>query len=376
MAGIYIHIPYCKQACIYCNFHFSTGMKNLPEMVETMLFELESRKPYLQNEPVKSIYFGGGTPSLLSVEDIEKFLQKIYTLYEVEQGAEITLEANPDDLSPEKLKALFKAGINRLSIGVQSFLQSDLEFLNRAHSAERALACIQDAQQTGFELITIDLIYGIPNQTDEAWLQNLHILQSLKIPHFSAYALTVEPKTVLDKWIKTAKSPPVNDENTARHFNLLTNWAAENNYEHYEISNFCLPGFYAKHNTAYWQGSKYIGIGPSAHSFNGKSRQWNVANNVKYLQNIKEEKPYFELEELGVNERYNEYIMTGLRTKWGCKINFIHDEFGAAFVTYLLENAKPYINQNLLFLNENTLLITRNGKLLADRIISDLFYIE
>ena len=343
--------------------------------MNAMLFELESRKDYIDNEPVKSIYFGGGTPSLLSAEEIKKLLSKIYELYEVEKGAEITLEANPDDLTTEKLKAFLEAGINRLSIGVQSFLQADLEFLNRAHSSERALECIKEAKNIGFQLLTIDLIYGIPNQTDEKWLQNLHILQSLKIPHFSAYALTVEPKTALEKWIELKKSPPVNDEVTAHHFTLLTQWAAQNGYEHYEISNFCLPGFYAKHNTAYWQGSKYLGIGPSAHSFNGTSRQWNIANNALYIQNIKLKKPYFEIEELSINDRYNEFVMTSLRTKWGCSLTQVEKDFGAKYMSYLLMNAKPYLDRQLLQKQENILTLTEAGKLLADKIISDLFYV-
>ncbi|MGZ5244112.1 MAG: radical SAM family heme chaperone HemW [Bacteroidia bacterium] len=376
MAGIYIHIPYCRQACIYCNFHFSTGIKTLPQMMSSMLSELENRKPYLENEPVTSIYFGGGTPSLLDAAQIENILQKIYSIYEVTENAEITLETNPDDLTKEKLQSLFTAGINRLSIGIQSFLQSDLEYLNRAHSAERAMASIKDAQDIGFELLTIDLIYGIPNQTDETWLQNLHILQSLKIPHFSAYALTVEPKTALEKWIKLKKSPPVNDEHTARNFTLLTQWAAENGYEHYEISNFSKPGCYAKHNTAYWQGSKYLGIGPSAHSFNGTSRRWNIANNALYIQHILNNEAYFEAEELSLADRYNEYVMTSLRTQWGIQLKHIEVEFGAGYVAYLLENAEPYLAQKLISQNNNIITLTQAGKLLADKIISDLFLVE
>lgn len=345
-------------------------------MMKSMLFELETRRPYLEGEVVKSIYFGGGTPSLLDTAQIHTLLQKIYELYEVEKGAEITLEANPDDLTKEKLQELFAAGINRLSIGIQSFSQADLNYLNRAHSAERAIDCIRDAQDIGFELLTIDLIYGIPNQTEETWLQNLHILQSLKIPHFSAYALTVEPKTALEKWMKLKKSPPVNDEHTAENFTTLTKWAAENGYEHYEISNFSKPGCYAKHNTAYWRGSKYLGIGPSAHSFNGKSRQWNIANNAHYIQRISENQPYFETEELSLADRYNEYVMTSLRTQWGIQLNHVEKEFGTAYLTFLLQNAEPYLAQDLIRQDQNTITLTQTGKLLADGIISDLFFVS
>ncbi len=344
-------------------------------MLAAMHTELENRKPYLQDEPVKSIYFGGGTPSLLSAGQLKGFLQKINDLYEVAEGAEITLEANPDDLTKEKLDDFFLAGINRLSIGVQSFLQKDLEYLNRAHSAERAITCINEARQAGFELLTIDLIYGIPGQQDDAWLNNLHILQSLEIPHFSAYALTVEPKTALENWIRLKKSPPVNDEHMARHFTMLTNWAAANGYEHYEISNFCKPGFYARHNTAYWQGAAYLGIGPSAHSFNGFSRQWNIANNTKYIENIRHNNPYFEAEELSLTDRYNEYIMTALRTKWGVDITRIEHTFGRNYLLHLQKNAQHYLNQQLLQQNGYTFTLTENGKLLADKIIADLFFV-
>lgn len=376
MAGFYIHIPYCRQACIYCNFYFSTVTKTKDAFLQALAHEIKHKTNYLAGETIETIYFGGGTPSILETDEIKKILNLIKENYNVIDFPEITLEANPDDLSPEVLQKLKKAGINRLSIGIQSFHEEDIIFLNRAHSASQSLKCIEDAKKAGFENITIDLIYGIPGQTDEKWLKNLDILRELNIPHFSAYALTVEPKTQLDYLIQKQKLTPVDDEQTARHFNLLTQWAEANNYIHYEISNFCREGMYSRHNTAYWQGTKYIGAGPSAHSFDLTSRQWNVANNTKYIKNLLEGYEFFEREILTDTQKYNEYLMTSLRTLQGCNLLYIEKNFGKEFLEVLHKESAPYIAKNLLLLKDNTIVLTKEAKILADGIIADLFIVE
>jgi putative oxygen-independent coproporphyrinogen III oxidase len=376
VAGFYIHIPYCRQACIYCNFYFSTVTKTKDAFLQALAHEIKHKTNYLAGETVETIYFGGGTPSILETGEIKNILNLIKENYKVIAFPEITLEANPDDLSPEVLQKLKKAGINRLSIGIQSFHEEDIIFLNRAHSAAQSIKCIEDAKKAGFENITIDLIYGIPGQTDEKWLKNLDILRELDIPHFSAYALTVEPKTQLDYLIQKQKLTPVDDEQTSRHFHLLIQWAEANNYIHYEISNFCREGMYSRHNTAYWQGTKYIGAGPSAHSFDLQSRQWNVANNSRYIKNILEGTEYFEKEILTATQKYNEYLMTSLRTLQGCDLLFIEKNFGKEFLEVLHKESAPYIAKNLLLLKDNTIVLSREAKILADGIIADLFIIE
>lgn len=376
MAGFYIHIPYCRQACIYCNFHFSTVTKTKNAFLQALAHEIKHKTNYLAGETVETIYFGGGTPSILETEEIKNILNLINENYNVITFPEITLEANPDDLSPEVLQKLKKAGINRLSIGIQSFHEEDIIFLNRAHTAGQALKCIEDAKKAGFENITIDLIYGIPGQTDAQWLKNLDILRELDIPHFSAYALTVEPKTQLDYLVQKQKLTPVDDEQTARHFQLLRQWAEANNYIHYEISNFCREGMYSRHNTAYWQGKKYIGAGPSAHSFDLQTRQWNVANNSKYIKNILEGREYFEQEILSDTQKYNEYLMTSLRTLQGCNLLYIEKNFGKEFLDILHKETAPYIAKNLILAKDNIITLAPEAKILADGIIADLFIVE
>jgi oxygen-independent coproporphyrinogen-3 oxidase len=375
LAGIYIHIPFCKQACIYCNFHFSTSLKSKDALLEALHKEISLRKNYLPDEPVKTIYFGGGTPSLLSATEIGNLMLSLEKNFDLSALTEITLEANPDDLDIEKLKALRSVGINRLSIGVQSFHDRSLQFINRAHNAAEAIKCVHEAHESGFEDISIDLIYGIPGITEEMWLSDLDILKSLHIPHFSAYALTVEPRTVLDKWIAKGKSEAVDDTAIAQHFQLLQQWCQANGYLPYEISNYCLPGHEARHNSAYWKAESYIGFGPSAHSFDGESRQWNIANNNLYISKIVAGDTFFEKEYLSLADKCNEYVMTSLRTLTGCDLEKIKENFGADFYNSILHSARGHIQTGWIQESGNSLILTQSGRLFADKIISDLFII-
>ncbi|PUZ26892.1 oxygen-independent coproporphyrinogen-3 oxidase [Chitinophaga costaii] len=374
MAGIYIHIPFCKQACYYCNFHFSTSRSQQGAMVSALEAELLLQKDYLADQTVTSIYFGGGTPSLLLPEELQHLLAQCRQLFQLPPHPEITLEANPDDLSREKLQALRAAGINRLSIGVQSFHEEDLRWMNRAHNATQAIQSIRDAQAEGFENITIDLIYGGPTLSDEGWAQNLEQVKALNIPHLSSYALTVEPGTALDHFIRQHKVQAVDPDKAARHFETLMTWAADNGYEHYEISNFARTGWHSRHNSSYWQGQPYLGIGPSAHSFNGHSRQWNVSNNAGYLQVIQGQSVPFEMEILTPTIRLNEYLMTSLRTAQGASLAFIGATFGQDKVQHLEAAVAPYVASGKMHPVTDWLRLTNAGKLFADGIAADLFF--
>lgn len=376
MAGIYLHIPYCKQKCHYCNFFSVAHTSHREEMVPAMMRELLLQKNYLRGEVVSTIYFGGGTPSLLSSDEIRQLLSGIYELFTVETEAEITLEANPDDLSPEKIRQLASTGINRLSIGIQSFSDKDLKFLNRVHSAEQAIQCIKRSQDAGFSELSIDLIYGIPTLTAEQWNTNLMTALDLQIPHLSSYALTVEDKTPLSVMIRKGKMPDVDDTVQLQHFGMLVDLLEASGYQHYEISNFCVPGKYARHNTAYWKGIPYLGLGPSAHSFNGSSRQWNVSGITPYIQSINEGKVPFETELLSPSQRFNEYVMTSLRTVWGCDTLKIQEDFGSAWREQLMKDAKPYLDKGLLSFTEHKLQLTREGKFRADGIAADFFRVD
>jgi oxygen-independent coproporphyrinogen-3 oxidase len=373
MAGIYIHVPFCKQACHYCNFHFSTSLSTKNDFIAALLKEITLQQPYLQQEQVDTIYFGGGTPSLLQAGEIDTILRALSNAFTIDSAAEITLEANPDDLQPEKLQSLKQAGINRLSIGVQSFFEEDLRWMNRAHNAAQSIACIQDAQEAGFYNITIDLIYGLPALTDEKWHTNVQQAIGLGIPHLSCYALTVEPKTALDHFIRTKQFTDMDTDQQARQFLLLMDWTEAAGYEHYEISNFAKPGMRSKHNTAYWLGKKYIGLGPSAHSFNGRSRQWNVANNALYIQSIQQGTVPYETEELTRVQQLNEYIMTSLRTMEGLSANYVAANFGEASMERIIKGAAKYLNAGNMTWDGERLRLTKTGKLLADGIAADLF---
>ncbi|MDP3313269.1 radical SAM family heme chaperone HemW [Lutibacter sp.] len=379
MAGIYIHIPFCKQACYYCDFHFSTSLKNKNGMLNAIKAELLMRKLEFESEIVESIYLGGGTPSILTIDELRLLIATIYENYNVSKNAEITLEANPDDLTADKIKALSHLPINRLSIGIQSFFEDDLKFMNRAHNAQESKKCLTEAIKY-FDNITIDLIYGVPNMTNEKWLENLKIAFEYNVPHISSYALTVEEKTALHNFILKGKVSPLDENVTFEHFNILVEETEKQGFVQYEISNFGKPNYFSKHNTSYWLGEKYIGIGPSAHSFNRMERAWNISNNAKYMEAIEKNKLPLEVEKLTLNNNFNECIMTGLRTIWGISYQKIETEFGACYLQQLKENAQPFIEKGLLEVqmhsfSSSTLVTTKKGKFLADGIASDLFII-
>ncbi len=371
MAGIYIHIPFCRKACHYCNFHFSTSPSNISEMVKAIIKEAELRRDYLEEE-VHTIYFGGGTPSLITIEDLRFMIDGLKTLFSVSEDAEITLEANPDDITEEKLQLWKSIGINRLSIGIQSFFEEDLQWMNRAHNAEQAINCLQLAVKH-FDNITIDLIYGTPTLTDEKWKENVYKAIELNIPHLSCYALTVEPKTALDKMIQQKKKENVESEKQARHFELLMQWTKDGGYEHYEISNFAKPGFRSKHNSSYWQGKSYLGLGPSAHSFNGNEREWNISNNALYLKSIEQNIIPAEKEVLTETQKLNEYIMTSLRTMEGLSLQHIAQHWNDVIATSIKKDAAIFLNEGSMTASDDHLILTNSGKLLADGIAAELF---
>ncbi len=375
MSGIYIHIPFCKQACHYCDFHFSTSMKKKDEMVLALAKEIQMRKSEFESDIIETIYFGGGTPSRLQIADLRLQINAIYKNYKVVENPEITIEANPDDLSEDYLIELSKIGINRLSIGIQSFFEEDLTIMNRAHNSAEARKCLEIATQY-FDNISLDLIYGIPGMSNEKWKQNIETALSFGIPHISSYALTVEPKTALSKLIQTGKVDKPKDEVAEEHFQILVETLEKNGFIHYELSNFGKENYFSKNNSAYWLGKKYLGIGPSAHSYDGISRSWNVSNNAMYLKSLQENKLPNEIEILSKTDRYNEYIMTGLRTIWGVSLDRIATEFGNEYLNYLNKQARRFLDDELLSIEGNILKTTTKGKFLTDGIASDLFYIN
>jgi oxygen-independent coproporphyrinogen-3 oxidase len=373
--GIYIHIPFCKQACHYCDFHFSTNLGKKEVMILALQKELALRKNEFEHVKVETIYFGGGTPSVLNTKEIEAIIAAVYVHYTVSEQPEITLEANPDDLSEEKILQLAKSPINRLSIGIQSFFEEDLKLMNRAHNTEEAEKSLNLATRY-FDNISIDLIYGMPNMTNERWEQNIDKALSFNIPHISSYALTVEPKTALASFIEKGLIKPVDDEVAEQHFNILLDKMEAYGFINYEISNFGKPDYFSKNNTAYWLGKKYLGIGPSAHSYNGDVRAWNISNNTKYLKAIANSDLPIEEEILSKTDRYNEYVMVGLRTIWGVSLDRIQKDFGKKYHTYLLQQAEIYLQEHLLFLENDMLFTTKKGKFLADGIAANLFMIN
>nr|WP_299174858.1 radical SAM family heme chaperone HemW [uncultured Allomuricauda sp.] len=375
MSGIYIHVPFCKQACHYCDFHFSTQLGKKESMIKALQKELELRKGEFQSVTVETIYFGGGTPSVLEISEIEALINAVYGHYEVIEHPEITLEANPDDLSINRIIELSESPVNRLSIGIQSFYDEDLKLMNRAHDAGEAEDCIREAKKY-FDNITIDLIYGIPGMDNDRWKANIKKALAFELPHISSYALTVEPKTALKKFIEKGVIADVDDEQAQAQFNILVQVLEQQGYINYEISNFGKPGYFSKNNTSYWLGKKYIGIGPSAHSFDGKNRGWNVRNNIKYIQALENEVVPMEIETLTKRDRYNEYVMTGLRTIWGVSLDKIEKEFGEKYSNYINQQAEKYIEQDLISFKEGKLLTTNKGKFLADGIASDLFMVN
>ncbi|MEL6810196.1 MAG: radical SAM family heme chaperone HemW [Bacteroidota bacterium] len=380
MSGIYLHIPFCKQACHYCDFHFSTSIKKKGELVDALCRELVLRKGELHGA-VHTIYFGGGTPSLLTLEELTQLFDTIYKNYTVAEVPEVTLEANPDDLmlpraqSRGLLEDYVSIGINRLSIGIQSFFEEDLKLMNRAHNAKEALECVETVKEH-FSNYSIDLIYGIPGMSNERWLENLRKAIALNIPHISCYALTVEPKTALKSFIEKGIVPPVEDEVAQQHHELLVAETELAGYVNYEFSNFGKPGFFSQNNTAYWQGKPYLGIGPSAHSYDGNQRSWNVANNSRYIKAIHKSELLIERETLSRKDKYNEYVMTRLRTLDGISLKEVENSFGRKYLDYLLQQMGEHLKAHRLFLEGDQLRVTRKGKFLSDGIASDLFLVN
>ena len=373
MAGIYIHIPFCKQACYYCNFHFSTSLNLKDALIRALLKEIELRSSNLDNETIETIYFGGGTPSLLSIDDINLILSSLNENYNISDSAEISFEANPDDITIEKLDGWKNAGINRLSIGIQSFIERDLKWMNRAHNASQAVSCIQLAKQAGFNNFSIDLIFGVPRLSNNEWQKNVQTAIDLQVPHISSYALTVEPKTALQKMIALKKKENVNTDIQADQFHILMRKMNEAGYEHYEISNFARPGFRSQHNSSYWQGEKYIGIGPSAHSYNGKERMWNEANNALYIQSLQEDIIPSEKEILSESQKLNEYVMTSLRTIEGMDLLFIENNFSKEERKRIEKLFNQKVKKENYFISSNKIILTNDGKLFADAIAVELF---
>ena len=386
MAGIYLHIPFCRQACHYCDFHFSTSLKSKNEFLYSLKKEIFLHQEYLETKKINTVYFGGGTPSILSKDELLEIFSQLSKYFSIDSDAEITLEANPDDLSKQKLKELSHTPVNRLSIGIQSFSNEDLKFLNRVHDSSAAIASVQNAQDAGFINITIDLIYGIQTLSTEQWKKNLEQAFALNVQHLSCYSLTVEPKTPLASFIKEGKMQDVSLEKSAEQFEILMAEAKKNNFIHYEISNFGKDGFFSRHNSNYWKGEKYLGLGPSAHSFDGNSRQWNAKSNSVYINSLSQNKLPFEKEILTENQKYNEYILTSLRTMWGIDLNYVRNTFGKEKEDYLLSQSNKYVLLGELMLITNShnlsdgsqfrnISLSARGKLFADKIASDLFII-
>uniref|UniRef100_UPI0039A6FB71 radical SAM family heme chaperone HemW n=1 Tax=Ornithobacterium rhinotracheale TaxID=28251 RepID=UPI0039A6FB71 len=372
MSALYIHIPFCKQKCNYCNFHFSTLLKQKEQMLQAIAHEMFLRQAEIQS-PLESVYFGGGTPSILNLDEIYFLFNKIKSLFEIKPDAEITLEANPDDLTLEKIQTLVQTPMNRLSIGIQSFFDADLQFMNRAHNAHQAESCIKNAQKYGFDNLSIDLIYGAPTTTDAMWQENVNKAISLGVPHISAYALTVEPNTALNHKIQKGTLPNVDEQKQQRQYQFMIETLSQNGYEQYEISNFAKDQMYAKHNSSYWLGKKYVGIGPSAHSFDGKSRAWNVANNSKYLAQISENKLPHEVEILSSKDRINELTMIGLRTVFGIDLNVLKTEFSTDLWEEWQRQAEVFIQEKKLIQRENKIFLAPEYRFFADGIASELF---
>ncbi|MFN0293679.1 radical SAM family heme chaperone HemW [Pedobacter helvus] len=376
MAGIYIHIPFCKKACTYCDFHFTTSTKYLNEMVEAICKEIVLKKNRLAQQQIGSIYFGGGTPSVLPTAALQQILATIENHFSISSEAEITIETNPDDLTAAKISELRKLPVNRFSIGTQSFFNEDLVWMNRAHNAQEATDCIKRSQDAGFENLTIDLIYGYPLLTNEKWKTNIQTAIALQVPHLSAYSLTVEPKTALAHAIEKGKQTDVSDEQSAEQFMMLIDTVTTNGFEHYEISNYSLPGKYAVHNTNYWKGVPYLGIGPSAHGFDGHDRYINIANNAKYMESLNKNQLPETIEQLSQVDKFNEYVMTSLRTMWGLDLEKVAMDFGKEYANQTQKLVKTFVASEQLLVEDHVIKLTNKGKLFADGIAAALFLSE
>jgi oxygen-independent coproporphyrinogen-3 oxidase len=373
VAGLYLHIPFCKQACYYCDFHFSTSLSNKELLVNSLCRELELQKDYLNGERIETVYFGGGTPSLLTERDLGKIVDSIHKNFLVSAQAETTLEANPDDLSQENLKMLRRLGVNRLSIGIQSFDDQVLQFLNRAHNSAQAFDCVDNARAVGFNNISIDLIYAIPQQGDFLWGKNIDRAISISPEHISAYSLTIEEKTVFGNWLKSGKLKTESDDVAASQMGILTDMLDLAGYDHYEVSNFSKPGFQSRHNSSYWRQQKYLGIGPSAHSYNKVSRQYNIKNNSLYIKAIEQDQIPCERETLSRSNHINEYLLTTLRTSWGCDLNYLVESFDFDLLKERGKELDQFQALQLLEIKDRHILLTQKGKLLADKIAADFF---
>ncbi|MCW3162698.1 radical SAM family heme chaperone HemW [Chryseobacterium oryctis] len=373
---IYIHIPFCKQKCSYCNFHFSTSLNFKDDMLSAMKKEIFLRKDELQNKNLQSLYFGGGTPSILSPDEINSLIDEVLKYFSFSSDIEITLEANPDDLDKNFLRELSKSPVNRLSIGTQSFFDEDLKLMNRAHNASEAESSIKRAQDFGFENLSIDLIYGSPTSNMEIWKENLQKTITLEVPHISSYALTVEPKTALENWISKGKISSPKEEEQNKEFYYLSDFLKDNGFQHYEVSNFAKPDFYSRHNSSYWKYKEYLGIGPSAHSYNGFDvRSWNVANNQQYIKKLNSNVLAKEEEVLSQEEQFNEMIMIGLRTIWGVDLESLNNKFSDRILEHFQREIKPKINDEVLVIENNHLKIPEKHWFMADGIASDLFIV-
>lgn len=374
MAGIYIHIPFCKQSCHYCNFHFSTSTKNKDEVLDAIENEIK-QKGQATNEAISTIYFGGGTPSILDVNEINSIIKRIYKEFNVESEAEITIEANPDDLNKEKIINLSLTEINRLSIGVQSFIDKELKIMNRAHDSKKALNSIEISKKY-FNNISIDLMYGVPDSTIESWAYNLDTVSQFDINHISSYALTLEPKTALESFVRKLIVDMPEEGLVYDQYNLINKKLEPLGFINYEVCSFAKENFFSKNNSAYWLRKKYIGIGPSAHSFDGKSRSWNISNNKKYIDQIKKGKSFYKKEKLSKVDQYNEYVMTGFRTIWGVSANFIENNFNSKFKNYFTDRIQKHIDQKNIIVKDDIYTTTNEGRFLADGISSDLFLVN
>ncbi len=375
LAGIYIHIPFCKQACYYCDFHFSTSLKNRNTVLEAIQYEIYLQKDYLNNESIDSIYFGGGTPSLLEERELSQIIEQLYKHFQIGENIEITLEANPDDLDLQKIKSIRRLGINRLSIGIQSFHDPHLQFMNRAHNSIEAQYCVSNAIENGINDISIDLIYGIPSEDHSIWQADISKALEFPINHISAYCLTIEPKTVFGKRVSKQRMMPIDDEFAAEQFEVLIDQLSKSEFEQYEISNFCRGGHYSKHNSSYWQQRKYLGIGPSAHSFDGLNRQFNIANNTHYVRAINDHKIPCTVESLSATQKANEYLLITLRTKWGSELYHLTNIF-PGWINLFEREINQMTKSGYLTIKDNTIFLSAKGKLIADEITLKLFIDE
>ena len=375
MAGIYIHIPFCKRRCIYCDFFSTTQSEKKPTYIHALCQELEMRENYLEGEEIETIYLGGGTPSQLTEEELNEIFTSLYNIYKVKEDAEITLEANPDDLTPEYVSMLRRLPVNRISMGIQTFQEETLKLLHRRHTARQAIEAFRRCREAGFRNISIDLMYGLPGETLDTWKQDLQQAIDLHPEHISAYHLIYEEDTELWKLKEQHQVEEADEDVSVTLFSTLIDTLTQAGYQHYEISNFCLPGLHSRHNSSYWTGKKYLGCGPSAHSFNGLSRQWNVASLDRYLNGIASDTPDYEIEELDIYTRYNDFVITSIRTCWGMPLSRLRTEYGEELYNYCLRMAKPHIDEGVLEIREGVLKLTRRGIFISDGIMSDLLFV-